>query len=161
MYYIYIVVVVVVVVVEVVVVVVAAAAAVVVVIRCLKCNSILSLSHVTFFFLREMSGMPKIYHTFCKSCLKFPHLRQYHVLPVDTLFSPPIRRQVLKCSALHPSEHWLAESTAVPLVAKFNKRWDYCQWESGSGNFTRSSSECNTIPTRPLVVYSVLGLIMR
>ena len=45
-----------------------------------------------------------------------------------------------KCSAWRPSERWLADSTAVPLVAKFNKRFDCCQWDSGSGNLPRSSS---------------------
>ena len=35
---------------------------------------------------------------------------------------------------------WLADSTAVSLVAKFNKCFDCCQWDRSSENFTQSST---------------------
>ena len=60
--------------------------------------------------------------------------------PLTLLLSRAIGRQVLKVLGLHPSECWLADSTAVPLVANFSKSLDCCQWDSGSRNFTRRSS---------------------
>ena len=45
------------------------------------------------------------------------------------------------CSALHPSERWLTDSVAAPLVAKFNNAYSAaCVRETGSENWTQSSN---------------------
>ena len=69
----------------------------------------------------------KLHPAFCKS---FPiHINA-------TCFPPTLsclgqsEGKSYKCLALHPSEHWMADSTAVPLVVKVNKCLDCCQWDT-------------------------------